>query len=425
MKSVQTGRTVAVGLLLVLVLSLQACSDTMKKTTKTRSWPLPTGAWHEVVPGTDMPTGVTTFVSNNNLDAILWGKSLYLVFRTAPNHFASGEALLYVLRTEDLHTFGNWKLELKIHTGKDLREPRFFLYANQLFLYYAELGTSAISFEPGRVVGQARSQDGVWGAPRDVFTDGTIVWRTKNRNGRVYMSAYRGGETIYQNRSDNSFLELMFMTTDDGWNWHGVDGAASVVLRGGISETAFEFDDAGNLWTVSRNEAGDATGFGSRFCRARAGNLGVWECPIHGDPNKYDSPFMFAYQNNLYLIARYNPGGPYDLEPGAPPSQKRFQRNEVRYSTTSKRTALYGYDPDTLSVRLLDLFPSAGDTAFASGVWLDDEHLAVFNYSSNPDRPDMTWLEGQFDGSRIYAAILDFSAAIRVEGTVMDPSPRP
>lgn len=235
------------------------------------------------------------------------------------------------------------------------------------------------------------------------------------------MTAYRGGENIYQNRDDSTELEMFFMTTTDGWNWTGVDPDRMTVLRGGISETGFEFDKSGDLYAVSRNEAGDSTGFGSRLCSAKAGAYGDWQCQDRSDPNKYDSPFMLRYQEELYLVARYNPGGPYDRAPDEPVTQRRFWSNEVHYSTSSKRTALYGYDRQNMKIRLLSLLPSSGDTAFAGGVWLDEHRMALFNYSSDPEQPDMWWIEGQIRGSQIYMSVLDFEDGKAYSGTAMNP----
>jgi hypothetical protein len=117
---------------------------------------------------------------------------------------------------------------------------------------------------------------------------------------------------------------------------------------------------------------------------------------------------MFKYGPFIYLIARFNPAGPYDNFGGAPATVDHWWINEYRYSTTPKRTALYGYDTAAMRITTLDVFPTNGDTAFASGVWLDHRHHLTFNYSSYPTAPEMAWIEGQFSGTQIYAAILEF-----------------
>ena len=391
-------------------LMLAACATDLPSsdTAAAARFPVPTGQWRQIIPSPDLPAEVTTYASNNNLDIAMFEGSLYIAFRTAPSHFAGPDTLIHVLRTDNPEAMGPWVLERTYFTGKDLREPRFFVLGDKLYLYISELGTELTSFNPGRVFGVTRDRAGVWSEPRDVFTDGRVVWRTKTRNGQVYMTSYTGGENEYQENEGEGTVKIYFTTTDDGWNWRGVDPERPMVLMSGGSETDFEFDAQGNLYAVIRNEGGDESGFGSILCRADADDLGNWQCLPESDPHKYDSPYTFKYGDLIYLIARYNSLGPFDYYRDEPHFYTRFLRNEIRYSTSAKHTALYGYDTQNMQIVPLDVFPSAGDTAFASGVWLDDHRHLVMNYSSDPSHPDMTWIEGQFRGSQIYGAILDF-----------------
>lgn len=394
--------------------ALAACSETETTADPADAFPKPKSQWRQVIPSPDLPSAVTTDVSNNNLDVALFQGQLYVAFRTAPTHFASDQVLLHVVRAADPWKLGqadakiDWVHELTLDMDRDLREPRLFVLGDKLYLYYALLGAELTSFDPGGTMAVVRDAGGEWSAPVTVFDEGIIVWRTKTLGGKVYMTAYSGGENIYQGRADNEALDLYFLTTDDGLTWHGVDPNQPVVMRGGISETDFEFDDAGDLYAVSRNETGDASGFGSRLCKAPAGAPAQWTCLPKSDPHKYDSPYMFKYGPFLYLIARYNPGGPFDQFGGQPATVEHWWINEYRYSTSPKHTALYGYDTQNMRIVPLEIFPSNGDTAFAGGVWLDDKHHLVLNYSSDPNLPQMSWLEGQFLGSQIYAAILEF-----------------
>lgn len=359
-----------------------------------------------------MPVSVTTYASNNNLDVILHRGALFLAFRTAPTHFASADTLVHIVRADDPERHATWTHEATFALGRDAREPRFFEAGGQLHLYVATLGSDLTAFEPGQTLGWRRGADGVWAGPRVVFDDGRIVWRTRTIDGTLYATAYLGGEKMYaqitEGRIDDAVMEVLFLTSADGETWHGVDQDRPVVLRGGASETDFAFDAAGDLYAVSRNETGDASGFGSRLCRAPAAAPAAWTCLAASDPHKYDSPLVFRQGEHIYLIARYNPAGPYDLEPGAPVTLARWWRNEWNYSSTPKRTALYGYDTARMRIVPLSIFPTNGDTAFASAVRLDERRLLVFNYTSDPAAPEMSWIEGQFAGSGIWSAVLTF-----------------
>jgi len=55
---------------------------------------------------------------------------------------------------------------------------------------------------------------------------------------------------------------------------------------------------------------------------------------------------------------------------------------------------------------VLDL-PSAGDTCFPSILGQDGD-FEVWNYSTDPNFPDTTWLEGQRGETNIYRQTLRF-----------------
>ena len=410
-KQFQTCRVLSFLVAALLVACSPGTSAPSNQDQSVPTFTIPAGTqdWQEVVPAR-MPDGITSFVSNNNLDIAIYENELFLAYRTAPSHFAGTDTVIHVVRSSDIETHQQWELDLTIATGKDIREPRLLVIDNQLFLYVTELGTDTIAFEPGRVFALARNAQGDWTEPQDIFVDGTLVWRTKFRLGRGFMSAYKGGENIYQGRDEASALEEFLLSSDDGWNWTHINPDKPALLTGGISEMGYEFDAVGNFWAVLRNEAGDESGFGSRLCKAPAEQLSDWTCTDQSDPNKYDSPFMFRWRDELYLIARYA-YEPYDLNPDQPATHDRFLENQVHYSTTTKRTALYGYNTETFTIELIEVLPSSGDTAFASGVWLDEDRLLVMNYSSPLTQPDQAWIEGQIRGSNIYSAIFDFSKA--------------
>src|SRR5262249_57246634 len=92
--------------------------------------------------------------------------------------------------------------------------------------------------------------------------------------------------------------------------WSGAGRPDGIVYRGGASEASFEFDDTGRLWAVTRNEDGDATGFGSHVVTAPPDRPGAWEFPPSSAPQRYDSPPPFPHAPTLYLIARRDVGTP-------------------------------------------------------------------------------------------------------------------
>src|SRR3954470_11826665 len=78
--------------------------------------------WKNITTSGKLPPQVKIQHSNNNLDLVRFNGKYFFAFRTAPNHFASKKAVLYVVSSTDLET---WDYETEIKLASDLREPRF------------------------------------------------------------------------------------------------------------------------------------------------------------------------------------------------------------------------------------------------------------------------------------------------------------
>jgi hypothetical protein len=357
-----------------------------------------------VVPGPGIPGHLRIMPSNNNLDLVRHEGRIFFAFRSGPTHFAHPAVRFYVLVSDDQGE--TWTHEATVKRGRDIREPRFLSWNGRLFLYFFESGTRPWTFQPNRIFATERGADGVWSDPVAISGKRYVVWRTRVIDGVPYMTAYRGGEAIYT--SSRESIEVELLTTSDGYNWEPVDPNRRVVYSGGGSEADFEIADDGTLFAVIRNEAGDETGWGSKVCRAPAGDIANWQCV--SDPRKYDSPLVFKHGGEIYLIARRNrtASGRYDLGWRRLPQTWQKAAYLAAYWLTPKRTSLWRFDRAELKIDwVLDL-PSRGDTAFPALVPLDQRRYLVFNYSSPLEGPDKFWLWGQLTETRIYATVLTF-----------------
>lgn len=357
----------------------------------------------QVVPSDAMPPEVESLLSHNNLDIAWHGDRLYFAFRTGVSHFASEDVVLYVVSTQDQVT---WQFETKIELGTDVREPRFLSFDGRLFLYFAVLGEVPVLFEPQHAMVTEWQPCG-WSEPERILPDldGFIPWRTKVVDGVPYMMGYVGGENIYQ--PDGEPVRIYWLTTSDGRTFTPVIEDRPVVIEGGASETDWVIRDDGDLVAVARNELGDAdTGWGSKICRAEAGDLGTWTCAA--DPRKYDSPILFRHGDEIYLIARRQVAndGNYDLMMRDRTAAEQYNAYNQAYWITPKRCALWRVDGDALTVEhVLDL-PSAGDTCFPGVVPLEGGQYLVYNYTSPLDDPDLEWFNGQTGPTFIYRTTL-------------------
>jgi len=355
----------------------------------------------QVAPSGALPKQVVPQRSHNNLDIVWFGGRLYFAFRTAPHHFAGPDTVLYVVSTDDQKF---WRFETKVELGRDVREPRFLTVGGQLFLYFAVLGTLPVAFEPegARVI--ERRGDGDWSSPEEIFEPTFIPWRARNVGGVGYLIGYTGGENIYQGGAPT--LDVYWLKTRDGRHFEPVAPGSPVVLRSGASETDFAFLDDGSVVAVARNELGDDQRWGSKICRAEAGDLGNWTCKP--DPRKYDSPLVFAHDGEVWLIGRRQLAndGNYDLFETDLSTEEQGVLYEAEYWKTPKRCSLWRVDPVALSVSFVLDLPSKGDTCFASAVPLRDRSFLVYNYTSPVDGPDLSWLDGQQNPTLIYRTTL-------------------
>lgn len=355
-----------------------------------------------LVPSPLLPREVTPQTSHNNLDVVIFRERLFLVFRSAPSHFASEHTTLYVMSRvgED-----PWRWEGSISLGRDLREPRFLLEGEELSLYFAVLGTNPVAFEPGEMRVTRYLAPGVWSEAAPAFRPGFIPWRMKRIGGETVLFGYEGGENIY-NFSGKPLRVYMLKRTPSG-EWIPWDSTHPLLFEGGCSETDGIMDGAGDLYVVCRNEAGDAEGFGSRICKAPRGELSRLTC-TH-DSRKFDSPLLFTYGAEIFLIARRNltVTGDYDIYRDYP-YRLRLLLNQLQYWSEKKRCSLWVLDQRNLKFSFVLDLVSRGDTCFPSILWKDEHELEVYNYTSNPFGPDLPWREGQLSPTWIVRQTLSF-----------------
>jgi hypothetical protein len=393
-----------------------------------------------VVPSKGLPPEAAPLPANNNVAIERFDGKLYMAWRSAPTHFASDRAALVVTSSSDEGR--TWRLERRIERHTDVREPHFVVMKGSLILYFMELGSTAVSFEPKQALRVVRRPDGSWtDVEKAPLPPRMMIWEIKTHDDVAYMTTYVGN---HYSSDNDAAIDIHFKKSTDGLTWEDVNPARPVIYHGGVSEVAFEFDGEGNLWAVTRNEDGDQSGFGSHVAFAPHNALGEWQFPDKSSPFRYDSPRMFRQGDDIYLVARRNivftgdgdrdfVDAPFDVwgdgDDFLPLSLRRASRL-LAYSARPKKTSVYKIDRRAHAVVWLKDLPSAGDTAFASVAQLDAQRFVIANYS-NPVRgggfawaPDSqeapadcdgaarwSWIRGQTSracGTRIYLATLTF-----------------
>jgi hypothetical protein len=356
-----------------------------------------------VAPSDSLPPGLPVMASNNNVAIQLHDGRLFLAWRTAPIHFAAPETQMHVVSSGDGGR--SWRKEHTLAFGHDLREPLFVSMNGRLHLYFLKAGKKALGWNPQGFWRVDRRADGSWTKPVEAGEKGELAWDIKVRDGKAWMTSYKGNHY----GASSSAIELLFKTSDDGVHWRPVAGDG-VVRRGGDSEASFEFDGAGDLWAVTRNEDGDESGFGSHLAFASRSSLGDWEFPARSDPHRYDSPKLFRHGSDVYMIARRDPEGPFDQGLDFLPEAAKKAKYLSDYGLRPKRTTLYRIDRKARRVVPLMDLPGCGDTAFPSVQQTGPHTFLIANYTSSLSDPGRSWIDGQTapDGSGIYLIDLSF-----------------
>ncbi|HVY31731.1 MAG TPA: hypothetical protein VHB79_34585 [Polyangiaceae bacterium] len=357
-----------------------------------------------VVPSEGLDAKNQLQTANNNLDVVRHQGRVYLAWRSAPSHFASADVVMNVASSEDEKT---WRYETSFKLGRDLREPRFLSLGDKLLLYVARLGDNPFDFEPQGLSVSERSPDGAWSKLEPTGPKGAIAWRVKPYQGEGLMVLYRGGENLYSFNGEPMTVELW--RSADGRAWRPFSEHGAEVLSGGGSETDFVIDGASKtLFAVVRNEAGDASGAGSKLCRGNGETLGDWTCKT--DVRKYDSPLIFEHDGEIYVVGRRNLSGDGRYAIATHSGSLGTIQNELAYITTAKRCSLWRWNQrDDHLAFVLDL-PSRGDTCFPSQLDTSDPtHVVIYDYSSDINGPELPWSAGQRRETYVYRHELVFT----------------
>ncbi len=358
-----------------------------------------------VIPSAGLPAETKALNSNNNLDVIRHDGRVFLAWRTSKDHYASDASAIHVVSSTDETS---WRFEATVALGTDVREPRFLALNGSLFLYLSRLGTDPLKFEPKGVSCVERKADGTWTKPEEIYKPGFLAWRTRTERDVPYMVGYMGGANIYLFNGEPLTVELL--TTADGRAWKGKNPDAPGVYTGGGSETDFAITDARQLVAVIRNEAGDATGWGSKVCHADLADLARWTCK--SDPKKYDSPYVFRHDGEVYLVGRRNisPTGNYDLGQRERSAVSQTVGYQLDYRGRKKRCSLWRFVPGEDRIAYVLDLPSRGDTCFAGGFpGATSDEVVLYNYSSDVDGPDVPWVDGQNGPTYVYRHVLRFT----------------
>lgn len=319
---------------------------------------------------------VSDGMHNSNTDMLYWRGHYYLVHASSPWHFGSTKCQLLLWRSRDARS---WELVRSFNIpGSDIRDPKFAVIHDRLFLYVLE--NNGLMATPIGTRASVSDDGEQWTDFTPIQPEGWLFWRPKTHDGNTwYVPAYwhEHGKSI-------------LLRSADGWTWEEV----SVIYEGdGNDETDIEFFPDGRMIATARLEIKADSIFGHRDACTW---IGVSDPPytqwdgVKCFVTRLDGPCLFAHGGAVYAVGRHNP------------QPARFP---VYYGSIfgKKRTSLYKVLPERL-VYLTDL-PSSGDTSYA-GVVLRGNDLYVSYYTSDIRR-DYPWGIGMLAATEIRMAKMD------------------
>jgi hypothetical protein len=317
---------------------------------------------------------------NSNTDMLEWNGLFYVAYVSSPFHFGSTKSVLHVKYSNDQ---GQTWVEVNTFnpSGEDIRDPKFALIGNRLFLY-ALKNTSFVA-EPYITV-YSYTENGIAWSPFEIVPklDGWLFWRPKTQDGvTFYNSAY-----WYQHGKS------VLLKSTDGINWQLV----STIHEGGHNdETEIIFLPDGRLLATARLEY-DSWGdgmfgqpLGSTLITISEAPYTTWTDLLESKITRLDGPYLFTYHDRVYAVGRFQP----DLGGSGPLTDQGS-------ILARKRTSLFEVRMDGLAY-LTDL-PSDGDTSYAGLVIVNN--TAYISYYTSPINHDYSWILGMLSPSQVRMA---------------------
>jgi hypothetical protein len=323
---------------------------------------------------------------NENVDMIAWNGATYMVHRTARSQILGDNSALHIYRSTDSGVTFTDVATLPAITGRDLRDPAFFVVGSTLFMKaLTRLPVDSVrDSNVDTVTVITTTTDGVtWTPFVDAAPHGQSFWRVKENGGTYYSAAYADGDQM-----------VTLFSSKDGRAWtkgaqiYGVSADTPL-------ETELVFMPSGKLLALVRMDGTDAELLANdgrlrtKVCWADAPYT-TFTCPQELSPYRLDGPVALFWQKRLFVIAR----------------------KHIEDETGRKRTALYELggtlDGGPLTIKEIGELPSAGDTSYA-GIAMIDDHRAVVHWYAGDIYRDEAWVLAMFNITDIWQGTIDFS----------------
>lgn len=278
--------------------------------------------------------------------------NMYLTFRSCPDgHKMFTTSKIVVMTSKD---GAEWR---EIHSFsvplRDVRDPHFLIFQDKLFIYtgtwLCNPATPGV-FDNNNQLGYAAwTEDGQhWEGPRSLEgTYGHYIWRAGTYGGKAYLCGRRVRDFTPTDGDEakNAVMQSALLESEDGfvWKWRGLFQEE----KG--NETAFIFEDDGQLLAVARSRSDNAV-----LCRANP-----------------------PYREWTRIPLNHNIGGPLLTKWG----EHYLVGGRKIPNDNNPKTVLSWLVGDKL-VDILEL-PSGGDTSYPGFIAISDKRGLLSYYSSH------------------------------------------
>ena len=341
---------------------------------------------------------VVTDRHNSFPDAMIFKGKEYVVFRSAKHHFPTSSSRIIILSKNKKDT---WQLEHEFHLPKtDVRDPRFLIANNRLYLYFGTTKANKYTFIPLSIYQSSTTGDGIWQPPIPVYKPGYIISRVRRIGGKYLMCVYKWST------KKPWYSKCRIIASQDGRAWNN-RSTYGQLQEEGVESDCIPLSDNRLLWII-RNDYGIRNPAGSVLTVIDAQGQTIRK---RFDKRKFDAPLLIPINKKVYLVSRSQKAfkGNYNVGTKFLPKLLKTGIYLSLYWLTPKTTSLWEIDPTTLDVNKVTDLPSQGDTGYCSSVETGNKEMVIYNYSSNIEGKKMSWRKGQSRPTSIYRYTVEFS----------------
>ncbi len=285
-------------------------------------------------------------------DMICFNGRYYLTFRSCPDgHMVHPTARVIVLVSDDLKSWDEIHRFSVKH--RDTRDPHFLAFKGKLYIYTGTWYSGATTLDRDKYDLNQHLGYAVWSDDGESWSDpmllegtfGHYIWRAAASGDTAWLCGRRKIDYDMTAKGEGPEITSLMLESSDGLNWR----KRAVFQPTGGDETAFQFDDDGNVTAIARGHGKDP----AQVLRA--------------------APPWTDWQRTK--LDRYI-GGPLLANWG-----ERQVVGGRELTDAGSRTSMYWLNGNSLQ-KFAEL-PSGGDTSYPGLIALDSNHAVMSWYSSH------------------------------------------